>query len=64
LYKDVLNRPEDAAGFYRQAVAKSVESRDLAKEGGRRNNLASALHKLGRLDEARQEILRAIDCKA
>jgi tetratricopeptide (TPR) repeat protein len=64
LYDDVLDRPEDAAGFYRQAVAKSVESRDLAKEGTRRSNLAITLRKLRRLDEARQEILRAIDCKA
>jgi tetratricopeptide (TPR) repeat protein len=64
LYSDVLDRPEDAAGFYRQAVAKSVESRDLAKEGTRRNNLANTLRKLLRLDEARQEIRRAIECKA
>jgi tetratricopeptide (TPR) repeat protein len=64
LYDYVLDRPEDAAGFYRQAVAKSVESRDLAKEGTRRSNLAITLRKLLRLDEARQEILRAINCKA
>jgi tetratricopeptide (TPR) repeat protein len=63
LYDDVLDRPEDAAGFYRQAVAKSVESRDLAKEGTRRSNLAITLRRLRRLDEARQEIRRAIECK-
>jgi tetratricopeptide (TPR) repeat protein len=64
LYGYLLDRPEDAAGFYRQAVAKSVENRDLAKEGLRRSNLAITLLQLRRLDEARQEILRAIDCDA
>ncbi len=63
LYGDVLDRPEDAAGFYRQAVDKTVESRDLAKEGNRRSNLANTLMQLRRLDEARQEIRRAIECK-
>ena len=64
LYGDVLDRPEEAAAFYRQAVDKSVESRNVAKEGTRRNNLAATLHKLRRLDEARQEIRRAIECKS
>src|SRR5207253_436286 len=60
----VLGRPEEAAAFYRQAVDKSVESRDVAKEGIRRSNLAATLQKLRRLDEARQEILQAIECGA
>lgn len=64
LYDDDLGRTEEAVAFFRQAVDKSLESRDLAKEGGRRNNLAIRLHKLGRLDEARQEILLAIECKS
>jgi tetratricopeptide (TPR) repeat protein len=64
LYGDVLDRPEDAAGFYRQAADKFVEGRDVAREGASRSNLANALRKLRRLDEARQEIRRAIDCKA
>jgi tetratricopeptide (TPR) repeat protein len=64
LYGDVLDRPEDAAGFYRQAADKFVEGRDVAREGASRSNIANALRKLRRLDEARQEILRAIDCKA
>ncbi len=64
LYDDGLNRPEEAAAFYRQAVDKSVESRDVATEGTRRNNLAATLRKLRRHDEARQEIHRAIACKA
>jgi tetratricopeptide (TPR) repeat protein len=63
LYKDVLDRSEDAAGFYLQAADKFVESRDVAREGVSRSNLANALRKLRRLDEARQENLRAIECK-
>jgi tetratricopeptide (TPR) repeat protein len=63
LYSVGFDRPKDAAGFYRQAVDKSVESRDLAKEGTRRSNLANTLMQLRRQDEARQEILRAIECK-
>jgi len=61
LCDDILNRPEEAAAFFRQAVDKSV---DPAREGAIRNNLAATLRKLRRFDEARQEILRAIDCKA
>lgn len=64
LYDNVLDRSEEAAAFYRQAVDKSVESGEVAKEGLRRSNLAIALCKLARLDEARQEIRRAIQCKA
>jgi tetratricopeptide (TPR) repeat protein len=64
LYDDDLGRTEEAVAFFRQAVDRSVESRDVAKEGGRRNNLALRLHKLRRLDEARQEIRKAIECKA
>ena len=64
LYYSVLDRPEEAAAFFRQAVDKSVEIRDVVREGTRRNNLSEALCKLRRLDEARQEIYRAIECKA
>lgn len=64
LYDAVLKRPEEAVGFYRQAAHKYVENRDAANEGAVRNNLADTLRKLRRLDEARQEILRAIECKA
>ncbi len=64
LYDDVLDRPEEAAAFYRQAADKYVEIGDVAKEGSARNNLADTLRKLRRLDEARQEIRRAIECKA
>lgn len=64
LYDDVLDRPEDAATFYRQAADKYVNIGDMANEGRTRNNLAKTLRKLHRLDEARQEIRRAIECKA
>ena len=64
LYDDALGRPEEAVAFYRQAADKYVEIRDAASEGRTRNNLADTLRKLGRLDEARQEIRRAIECKA
>ena len=55
---------EEAAAFYQQAVNKSVESGDISNEGFRRNNLADTLRQLTRFDEARQEILRAIECKS
>ena len=64
LYKNALHRLEDAAGFYRQAAEKFVEGRDVAREGSTRSNLADTLRRLRRLDEARQEIRRAIECKA
>jgi tetratricopeptide (TPR) repeat protein len=64
LYNAVLGRPEEATAFYRQAADKYVESRDAAKEGVVRSNLAMTLRKLGRLNEARQEIRRAIECDA
>ncbi|MFZ2653177.1 MAG: TIR domain-containing protein [Burkholderiaceae bacterium] len=64
LYSDALDRPEEAVAFYRQAADKYVEIGDAAKEGFARNNLAATLHKLRRLDEARHEILRAIECAA
>jgi tetratricopeptide (TPR) repeat protein len=62
LYDDRLGRTEEAAAFLRQAADKSVEIRDLAGEGRARNNLAIRLRKLRRLDHARQEIRRAIEC--
>jgi len=64
LYKDVLGRLEEAAAFYKQAVNKSIESGDVLKEAIRRNNLADTLTKLKRFDEAREEVLLAIECKS
>lgn len=62
LYLDKLNRPEEAVAFYRQAADIAVELGDLAKEGLRRNNIAEALRILKRYNEAREEIIRAIQC--
>ena len=64
LYDAVLGRSEEAAAFDRQAADKYSEINDTAKEGIARSNLAIRLHKLRRLDEARQELHRAIECKA
>src|SRR6185295_10811054 len=64
LYDDDLGRTEEAVALFHQAVDKSIEIRDVAKEGTRRYNLALRLRKLRRFDEARQEIRRAIECDA
>ena len=64
LYDDVLGRTEEAVAFFRQAMNKYVEISDVASEGSQRSNLAIYLRKLRRLDEARQEILRTIECDA
>jgi tetratricopeptide (TPR) repeat protein len=64
LYDDVLDRPEEAVAFFQQAADKFVEISAAASEGAARNNLAMTLRKLRRLDEARQEIRRAIECGA
>ena len=64
LYDSVLGRPEEAATFYRQAADKRVEISDVAGEGRARNNLGMTLRKLRRLDEARREIRRALECDA
>jgi tetratricopeptide (TPR) repeat protein len=62
LYDDHLGRTEEAAAFLRQAADKCVEIRDVAGEGRARGNLAIRLRKLRRLDQARREIGRAIEC--
>ena len=63
LYDDHLNRLEEAVTFYRQAADIYVALGDLRYEGVTRNNIANTLCKLKRYDEARSEILRAIECK-
>jgi tetratricopeptide (TPR) repeat protein len=60
---DKMGRIEESAIFIRQAADKYVEINDMAKEGVARSNLAIRLIKLKRYDDARQEILRAIECK-
>jgi tetratricopeptide (TPR) repeat protein len=62
LYDDNLKRPEEAVTFYRQAADIFVETRDLRYEGMVRNNIADTLRNLKRYDEARAEIMRAIEC--
>ncbi|MBE7381029.1 MAG: tetratricopeptide repeat protein [Leptolyngbya sp. SIO1E4] len=62
LYNANLNRPEEAVTFYRQAADIYVALGDLRYEGVVRSNIANPLCKLKRYDEARSEILRAIEC--
>ena len=62
LYDDVLGRTEEAAAFHCQAADKYAEIRDFANEAKARGNLANRLRRLRRLDEARQEIRRKIEC--
>ena len=62
LYKEHLHRPEEAIVFERQAVDIAIETGDLAKEGLRRSNIANTLCQLKRYDEARAEIMWAIEC--
>ncbi len=64
LYDDDLGRTEEAVAFLSQAADKYVEIRDAANEGKARNNVAIRLRKLRRFDEARQEVSRAIECRA
>jgi tetratricopeptide (TPR) repeat protein len=64
LYDLGFGRLEETANFFSQAADKYAEIRDVGHEGVTRNNLSEALRKLHRLDEARQEIRRAIECKA
>jgi Tfp pilus assembly protein PilF len=64
LYDDQLGRTEEAVSFFRQAIDKYIERGDVANEGTARSNLAIRLRKLRRLDEARQEIHRAINYAA
>src|SRR5581483_10406293 len=59
---NVLDQTEEAVALYRQVADKYIAIGDLANEGRVRNNLADTLRRLGRLDEARQEIGRAIEC--
>ncbi len=62
LYVNLLGRPEDAVIHYRQAADRFVALQDVAGEGRVRNNLAVTLRRLGRLDDARREVERAIAC--
>jgi tetratricopeptide (TPR) repeat protein len=62
LYLNQLNRLEEAVIFYRKAADIYAEIGDSRYEGGARNNIANTLCRLKRYDEARVEIMRAIEC--
>jgi len=64
LYDDALQRPVEAVAFYQRAAEIYGEFGDSAMEGTAQNNLANSFRKLQRLEEARQAIRRAIECKA
>jgi tetratricopeptide (TPR) repeat protein len=59
---DKMGRLEESVVLYRQAADKYVEIKSPADEGLARNNVAHTLIKLHRYAEAREEILRAIEC--
>lgn len=59
---DAWNRPEQAITFYQHALDINVVLGHLLSEGNIRSNLACSLMKLQRYDEARLELLRAIEC--
>ena len=61
LYK-AWGRPEEAVQYFRKAIDIDIKRGDLRDEGIDRNNLANMLIKLQRYDEARPELLRAIEC--
>jgi tetratricopeptide (TPR) repeat protein len=58
---DEMGRLEDAVTFYQQAADICVKLRNQYREGMTRHNLALTLIKLQRYDEARRELLRAIE---
>ena len=60
----ISGRLEDAVTFYSQAADGYSKSRDLSHEGLARSNLGNALGRLQRYNEARRELLRAIECEA
>ncbi|MGH9831560.1 MAG: tetratricopeptide repeat protein, partial [Blastocatellia bacterium] len=57
-----MGRLEDTMKCYQQAADIYVKLKDQRHEGTIRNNLANTLIKLPRYDEARRELLRAIEC--
>ena len=58
-----MGRLEEAAKCARQATDIDVRLQDQRNEGLGHNNLAATLIRLKRYDEARRELLRAIECK-
>ena len=62
LYSNNLNQPEAAVAFYQQAADISEVEGDLWHRGLVHHNMADVLYQIGRYDEARSEILQAIEC--
>jgi tetratricopeptide (TPR) repeat protein len=62
LYDNLLGRSEEAVTFFLQASEMCVELVDQVKEGLVLSNLAGTLRKIGRLEEARHAVTRAIEC--
>lgn len=60
---NMQNGPEEAIGFYEQAALAYVQLGDVPREGVIRNNMADTLIKLGRYDEAKSALMRALDCE-
>ncbi len=58
-----MGRLEEAVAFHRQAADIYVELQNRIREGVARSNLAVDLIELGRYDDARRELRRAIECK-
>jgi len=58
-----MKRLEEAVTLYRQAAEIYANLPDLRSEGLARGNLANTLLVLKRYDEARRELLRAIECR-
>jgi tetratricopeptide (TPR) repeat protein len=57
-----MGRLEEAVRCYRQAADIHVKLQDQRYEGMDRNNMADVLIRLQHYDEARNELLRAIEC--
>lgn len=66
LYVAIPGRREEAVVYFRQAaeIYAAPETADPMKEGFSCGNAATALASLGRFDEARAELARAIECKS
>ncbi len=64
LYNEKFGRLEEAASFFCQAADIYMVADNKMREGALRSNYASTLRQLCRLDEARQEILRGVECIA
>lgn len=58
-----MGRLEESVIFHQQAADIRFKLQDYSGEGKSRNNLAIRLIALRRYDEARRELLRAIECK-